>query len=390
MPLGYRVRMQDKARELIESARRLAPLLERHAAEAEELRRPHDDVIAGLREAGIFDLMVPRCHGGLELDLDTFLEVGLALAEGDASMAWAATFYIEHNWMLCQFPESFQKELYENRSHILAPASLTPDGRLEEVRGGYRLYGRWKWGTGLPHAEWVICGGQTSPKADPLFLALPIEDVRVEDTWWADGMSATGSGDWVADGAMVPEERTVSVRALGSATAPGADLHPSPLYQTPMTPILVQAAAMPAVGQVRAALRRFKADIQERRSYFQEIHQSDRPAMQMRLAQLEIGADRVERELRLVVSDVMARRNAATIEERAGWLARTAWVVNESREIIRSIADGSGASAHFRTHPLQRAVRDLNTISSHTVFDLEQRLETYGRTLLGLDPQGIL
>ena len=112
--------------------------------------------------------------------------------------------------------------------------------------------------------------------------------------------------------------------------------------------------------------------------------------MQMRLAQLEIGADRVERELRLVVSDVMARRNAATIEERAGWLARTAWVVNESREILRSIADGSGASAHFRTHPLQRAVRDLNTISSHTVFDLEQRLETYGRTLLGLDPQGIL
>ena len=45
--------------------------------------------------------------------------LGLALAEGDASMSWVSTFYIEHNWIFCQFPESFQKELFANRTYVL-------------------------------------------------------------------------------------------------------------------------------------------------------------------------------------------------------------------------------------------------------------------------------
>ncbi len=82
--------MSVTASEIIRRARSLAPLLAQHAAQAERDRKPADVVIEALREARIFDLMVPRCYGGLELDLDTFLEVGLALSEGDASMAWVA------------------------------------------------------------------------------------------------------------------------------------------------------------------------------------------------------------------------------------------------------------------------------------------------------------
>jgi len=108
--------------ELVTRAVELAPLLAEHAAEAEQLRRPVDAVIDALRESGVFRLMVPRKYGGLEFDLDTFLEVGLALAEGDASMSWVTTFYIEHNWMLCQFPDSFQEELFSQRAYVLARA----------------------------------------------------------------------------------------------------------------------------------------------------------------------------------------------------------------------------------------------------------------------------
>ena len=72
--------------------------------------------------------MVPRQHGGFELDLDTFLEVGLALGEGDASMAWVATFYIEHCWMFCHFPEAFQKRVFAERGYVLAPAAIAVNG----------------------------------------------------------------------------------------------------------------------------------------------------------------------------------------------------------------------------------------------------------------------
>jgi alkylation response protein AidB-like acyl-CoA dehydrogenase len=117
------------ASDLIARARDLAPVLAAEAAESERLRRPTDAAIDALRESGVFRLMVPRRYGGLELDLDTFLEVGLALGEGDASLSWVATFYIEHNWMLCQFPESFQSELLGGRGYVLA-------GRVEGWRGG--------------------------------------------------------------------------------------------------------------------------------------------------------------------------------------------------------------------------------------------------------------
>ena len=60
--------------------------------------------------------------------------------------------------------------------------------------------------------------------------------------------------------------------------------------------------------------------------------------------------------------------------------------VAQSREVLFSLSEAGGATAHFLDHPLQRAVRDVNVMASHTVFDLDQRLENYGRTLLGLPP----
>lgn len=123
--------------ELVARAHALAPMLAAHAAEAERLRKPVDAVIKALEEAEIFKLMVPRCYGGLELDLDTFFEVGVALGEGDASMAWVTNFYIEHNWILCQFPASFQQELSTERSYILAPAMIAPSGVATREGEGY-------------------------------------------------------------------------------------------------------------------------------------------------------------------------------------------------------------------------------------------------------------
>lgn len=42
------------------------------------------------------------------------------------------------------------------------------------------------------------------------------------------------------------------------------------------------------------------------------------------------------------------------------------------------------ASAHFLDNPLQRILRDLNTTSCHTVFDLDVSTENCARLLVGL------
>ncbi|MCP4245403.1 MAG: acyl-CoA dehydrogenase [bacterium] len=348
-------------------------------------------MISALEASGIFELMVPRCYGGRELDVDTFLEVGLALAEGDASMSWVATFYIEHNWMFCQFPEAFQRELFSDRTYVLAPGSISMGGRAEPDEGGFRLNGRWGWATGVMHGNWVLVGAQVNREdkaVDLRFFALPKSDIEVLDTWHVDGMCGTGSHDMVVHDQLVPEERSVSFLEMLGGTGPGSKIHPHPSYHTPMLPILGLAASMPAVGQARAAVRGFRERMQDRILYGTASKQSEKPAAQMRLARAEIEAGEAEGLLRSVATQMMVRRNRATPEERSRWMASLAYAVDRSKRVIGNIADASGASAHFLTHALQRAKRDVDTLSCHAIFDLDARLETYGRTMLGLDPQG--
>ena len=85
-----------------------------------------------------------------------------------------------------------------------------------------------------------------------------------------------------------------------------------------------------------------------------------------------------------------ARRNTATIVDRARWATQLAVAVERCRGVIQTVCEASGAHAHFQSSPLQRAWRDITTLSCHTVFDLDGRLEAFGRVLLGLDPGRVL
>jgi 3-hydroxy-9,10-secoandrosta-1,3,5(10)-triene-9,17-dione monooxygenase len=58
--------------------------------------------------------------------------------------------------------------------------------------------------------------------------------------------------------------------------------------------------------------------------------------------------------------------------------------VRESRNIVREVVEVSGAHAHNLSNPVGRALRDLETLSCHTVFDLDIATESYGKLLLGL------
>jgi alkylation response protein AidB-like acyl-CoA dehydrogenase len=383
--------------ELLERIRSLVPELAGQAAEAERLRRPTDASIRSLEEAGLFRMMVPRCYGGDELDLDTFLEVGLTLAESDISLAWVSLFCVEHNWMLCQFPEAFQRELYHGRSHVLAPGVIAPTGVAALEEGGFRLKGRWQWGTGVMHASWVIVGvmealepGATPSSANLRFLALPIEDVKVDDTWYVDGMIGTGSNDIVIDGAFVPTERAVAIGDMVNGHAHGSTLHAGPLYRTPMIPILLLAASMPIVGHARAIVKGFQERLQNHvRPGPVPRKQGEKPAAQMRLAKAAVEARQAENSLREVAAEVCELRNEASLVQRSRWSATVASAVHQARAVIQDVSEASGASAHFQSHALQRALRDANVASCHVIFDLDAQREAYGKLLLGMDAPGM-
>ena len=377
--------------QLVQRARDLSTFFSEQAAEAERLRRPTDAAIEALKKAQIFELMTPRIYGGAELDLDTFFEVGLALSEGDASLAWVSNFYIEHVWIFSLFPKAFQDEVFAQTRTPLAPAMLSPNGRVTKEPGGYRLNGRWSWSTGIMHADWVlpaaIVTGENGKRA-PMFFALPRAQVTVEDTWFVNGMQGTGSNDVLIEDVFIPDGRMLSFQQMIEGKTPGGQFHSNPLYRTPMLPMLGLAAAMPAVGQARNCVRLFKEKLMERKA--QAGARRVGTSSYMRLARAEVQVEQIYLMLRSLVDDVMTKRDSAERLDRTRWATQLAIAVEQSKAVINNLADAAGASAHFQSNALGRAARDVGFVGAHIVFDLDARLELHGAALLGDEIPGIL
>jgi len=72
---------------LLADVRELASGIASRAAEIEAGRRIPPDLVDALRSIGIFRMLVPRSHGGLELDMPSTLEIFEALGKIDGRSA---------------------------------------------------------------------------------------------------------------------------------------------------------------------------------------------------------------------------------------------------------------------------------------------------------------
>ncbi|MCC6917851.1 MAG: acyl-CoA dehydrogenase [Alphaproteobacteria bacterium] len=381
---------------LTERTTALKPLLAAHAREAEAFRHPADAAWNAIRRTGAFYHLVPRRYGGLEFGVDAFIDAMLPLGEACASTGWVAAFCVEHNWMLAQFPKEAQDEIFGASPYIIAPGVTTPPGRATRVTGGYRLTGQWKWGTGVMHADWVLAAGLVFTDGAPpamLFFAVPIAEVSILDTWHVDGMIGTGSNDIAIRDVFVPGHRTLDMALMRDGASPGAALHDNPIYRMPMLPFLSLTAAIPALGTARAAVACFRDRLSQRPVFGSDLKQADKPAAQMRLAMADMQARTAEMLVRDVGRKVVAlgeQRKAHLVDERIALRLQVAYAVDLCRSAVRLVSEASGAGAHFTDNPLQRALRDINVMASHIVYDLDAATEAHGRALIGLPPTSTL
>ena len=372
--------------ELLNRVEALVPMIEAHAAGAEAERKPVDTVMQALADTDVFRAFVPRRFGGLEIDLDSFVRIGMALARGCTSTAWVTTFCMEHNWLLAHFPQAAQEEVWGAQPYFLAPGSISPSGKAGVVEGGYQVSGRWQWGTGVMHADWVMLAALIEgDQPDMRMFMVPRDQVGVEDTWYIDGMVGTGSNDVVAEDVFVPAHMSQSVALMGLGQTEGAAWHDSPTFKLPMLPFKCITAAAPAVGAAQRAVELFAERIKQRTLWGSNKTQQSGTAAQMRLGRLSIEAEQTAALMVHVAGELAALAGEPTTPtQRARLRLACANLVHRSRDIVRDVMEASGASAHFLSNPMQRIHRDVHTLSCHTVFDMDVGTELYGQTLLEL------
>src|SRR5690625_4438302 len=129
------------------------------AAEQEAGTRIADALISRFREAGLFRILQPKRWGGLEMHPSVFSEVQMILAEGDLSTAWVYGVMGVHNFQMALFDDRAARDVWGEDDRQLIASTFQPGGVATPVRGGYRFSGRWKFSSGVDHADWVFLGG---------------------------------------------------------------------------------------------------------------------------------------------------------------------------------------------------------------------------------------
>ena len=367
---------------LVEKARALAPLFARQAAVNESLGRLSDETVAALKEAGFFGLMVPKCFGGYEAAPDEALAVIEAVSEADGSTGWVL--------MACNvgtgsaagyLPPAGAEAVFGTHIPIIAGEGA-PKGRAEMEGKGFRLSGRWSYGSGVLHTEYLHTGGMVyengKPREARTFI-VPTREAKFLGNWDVLGLNGTGSIDYGLDDVYVPEEFTHLPNAL--VAQQGGNLY------------RIGIVGMSPLGHTGFTLGLGRRILDE---LFSLVHApSGRPSP---LAEFG-GADSFQEDFAAAEGKLRAGRAfcyevwggvAATLDRGEPLAARhftlmrlalghiTTTVVE-----IATFAHRAGGGVAIRSGILQRCFRDMFTATQHRIVS-PYMLRECGRELLGL------
>jgi alkylation response protein AidB-like acyl-CoA dehydrogenase len=269
-----------------------------------------------------------------------------------------------------------------------ASISVFPAGRATPEGEGYRVSGRWRFNSGIRHAEWVLGGSLIEGGADKgakpqaILIAMPKKDVTLYDNWaTASGLRGTGSGDCSAEKLYVPRDLTFSWDLLNPKPLRGG-----PGYLLPPFAYVAKEHGSVAIGGARRALDEliaiaittrgaFRASkLDERQVVHRFIGEADlklraaRALMHERYAALYDKVLAGEKPDAADIADVRAIAVHAT--DVAVWIATQAYHF-------------AGNTGLHHPHVIGRLLRDLNTAGIHQVMS-DTAYENHGKIRLGL------
>lgn len=367
--------------EIVRRVTALQELMASKAQVSEQKREVDEEVWSALRKTGIFYLMVPRSRGGLEEGLQAFIDVILPIGEVDASLAWTTAFSVMHQWQLAQFSVRAQDQIWNELPYVTSAGSAFPPANAVKVEGGYRLSGRHKYCSGIMHSEWVnsFAALQTGTEKTLILCMLPIDEVKVIDTWYVSGMASTGSHDIEFEDVFVPDHFATKIDDMKE----GKFDHVRPAYRIPFSTFLALVIATPILGAAIGETKRFRDRLI---APGPDGKVPDKPLARVGLARAKIDVKASELLVRDTArqAEEIAAEHLLTAADRIRIRAQCAYGASMCLHTLRTISDLSSSSAQLLSHPMQRALRDATMIASHATLEVNGSLEEFGRELLGL------
>ncbi len=381
--------LPEKERAVLERARALIPLLAERAPRAAAARQVPAETIADYRAAGIMRILQPRRFGGMQGRFSLFSRIVEELTWGCASSGWVYAVLAEHQWIIAQYPEQAQIDVWGDDPEAVAASSLAPRAAAERVPGGWRLSGHYTFSSGCDHAQWAIIGAFLGQMGDPrhiAYLLVPFAEIEIVDDWQTLGLAGTGSKSLVLRDVFVPEHRSVMVSDLFAGTPPGALVHPDyPVLRAPRG-FLVSYSLPP----VAIALGRRALDV-ACRSLAGRVSRGVRRVAESEFVQMAVGEAAAAIDTATLL--LHTGRESSTAEVSSGRRITEAEALRARRDMVYAqhqvgwaldrLCEIDGARWVYDNDELGSIRRDVMTILTHTAASRLAAMAPYGRMLLG-------
>ncbi len=376
---------------LVERAHKLIPVFRERAARCDELGHLPDETREDLRQSGVARVLQPAHYGGAEGHFSGMVDILNAVGSGCGSTAWCLAQYIGHNFMVAQWPERAQEEIWGNDPQSLIAGILIPHlGRATKVRGGYRLSGQWPFVSGVDACDWTILSGlvaRDEQEPEERYFLVPKSAYEILDTWDAMGLRGSGSHDIRADDLFIPTSMTLPIRHLKGGESPGRKLHRAPLYRAPSYATFGLLISSASVGMAEGLVRDYTEHAKSRVALMSGQAHLDQPTQHVRLSRAAMSVDAAKALLHRNCDEIMtivASDRLPSDAERTRFRAAGAMAGHLAFEAANLIWEAEGGRGVYMKNPVARSYRDLCTATRHMThsWDLNGGLD--GRVRLGL------
>lgn len=370
-------------------------ILTAHAEETEAqgtLARPAVDA---LRDGGFFNLKLPKELGGFEADQTLVMEVVEALSYIHPASGWSAMIGSGSASMPGAYlPDEGAAQVFGQGKPAVMAGSFLPAGVAASEEGGYRVNGRWRFASGVRHADWVHAGaivardGETIPAngAPPevIHVVVPTTDIQIHDNWQVMGLCGTGSCDFSIDGLFVPQALTYTQDPFAPQPRRGG-YH----YRLAMPAFVAEEHIGFALGVARRALDELGTMATTTRGQFRPSALSERGVVHRFVGVYDLKL-RAARALSLELFEEIAETliGGETVDGTMQTRSRAlgAYVTDLAVEIATQAFRYGGAGALFQPNLFELLLRDINAAAQH-FFVSDAAYEDYGKATLGIPRQ---
>jgi alkylation response protein AidB-like acyl-CoA dehydrogenase len=371
---------------LVERARALQPLIASEADEIERTRRLTPKVTAALIENELYRALLPRSVGGLEVPLETFMQMQEEIAKADASTAWCLGQCSVCAMTAAYLEPDAANEIFNTPPGILAWGAINHEVKV--VPGGYIANARWEFASGSRQASWlgahvkiVEADGSVRKKAngapDIRTVLFPMSSATMYDVWDTIGLRGTATDAYSVENLFISEKFVAQRDDMNAVREKG------PLYKLTTNAVFSMGFAATSCGVARATL---DAAIDLARSKIPQGMGAmrDNNAVQGVIGRTEATLRAARAYLYATAAEIwrdLERGERITEERRIAIRIAATWTIHQCAAVVDAAYHMSGATAVFAKNPFERRFRDMHAIAQQ-IQARDTHYEDAGKAIL--------